>query len=140
MSKTNYTKMEEALNEGLLKMSVSRLLDLTNAALDLDQAHSIGQLLALLNHEMKILKNHGIDPYEKLGIDKKTLKKLIDNPNHLTAQDFEQIKKLKGKIEEFKKEIESKLPQVTDDELVSKERRKHINKRFNVNEKWLPLH
>lgn len=142
MAKANYTKVEGALNEGLLKIGVSRLLDITEAAIlgYADQGRPLGQLLAALHYELKALKHQGIDPYEKLGIDKKDLKRFSDNPDSLTPEDLQKIKQLKEKIEAFKKELEAKSPPASDEDVVNTERRKHINKRFNVNEKWLPLH
>ncbi len=145
MAKTNYTKVEEALDEGLRKMTVNRLLESTESAKDqvADKASTKpsgaqGQQIAAIQTELKHLQKQGQKPYEKLGINKKDIKRYIEHPEALTLEDWNNIKKLKEKIDAFKKELE-KIPHSSDEELIEQERHKHINKRFNVNEKWLPL-
>lgn len=150
MAKTNFTKVEEALAEGLRKISVNKLLDSADqagAAAQPDKAikspekgasTAEGQLLAAVHVELKHLQKLGHDPYTKLDIDRKELKKFLDNPAALSLEDWEGIKKIKAKIEAFRKELE-KLPHITDEELVKQEMKKHKTKRFNINEKWVPL-
>lgn len=145
MAKTNYTKVEGALDEGLRKITVNKLLDIADEVEGTKDKEAEAkttlemQLLTALHQELKHLHKQGKDPYKKLGINKKEIKNFIEKAETLTTEDWAKIKELKGKIDEFRKELD-KLSQVSDADLVDQERRKHINKRFNTNEKWLPLH
>lgn len=152
MAKTNYTKVEEVLNEGLRKIKVNQLLEEADAAAAVGGSQEMQEregaptdetgrthLIATLKHDLKQLHKQKHDPYEKLGLKKSELNKFLDNQEALTPQDWEMIKQLRKRIDEFKEELAKNLPSTTDDDLIKQARRKHINKRFNVNEKWLPL-
>jgi len=149
MAKTNFTKAEEAFDDGLRKASVNKLFEIVdeNATLSdpekaLELAAKQGkipiaadrQLLSVLKHELHHLHKKGLDIYTQLNLDKKQFKQWCENPNSLTAAEWTRIKELKEKVDSLKKES-----QTPDDELIQSERNKHINKRFNVKDKWLPL-
>lgn len=144
MAKTNYTKVEDALTAGLQKISIDRLLELADAAEGKDsptdeQTRLRGQVLLALHTELQYLKSKGQHPYSKLNVDKKNLKKYLDDPALLTPEEWEKIKTIKKNLDAFKKSIAESLPQQSDDALIEEERKKQKNKRFNVNDKWLPL-
>ena len=139
MAKTNFTKVEGSLSEGLRKMDVNRLLDISEGEASAEQLHARGQLLAVLQYELKSLFRQGQDLYKQLNVDKKELKKFAENLQGLTQQDVDRLKKIKEQVDVFKVEFAKKQPQTSDDDVVTKERRKHINKRFNINDNWLPL-
>ena len=46
---------------------------------------------------------------------------------------------LTERIEAVKKEVVAREGSAGDDALIEQQRRKHITKRFNVQDKWLPL-
>jgi len=148
MSKTNYSKVEKALDDGLQKMVASQLLDLADAASNMGKPIPSEQLPSLemrtatlksLDRDLKKLHRKDAGVYKKVGFVRSALKKLIDHPDTLTPEDWKQVKKIKEKVEVYKKELAKTLPQTSDDTLVESERVKHINKRFNTNENWLPL-
>lgn len=150
MAKTNYTKVEEMLNEGLRKMSVEHLLDMADTATQAKSNATIekaakplsaeqSRLMSVLQHDLSHLHKQGNKPYEKLGIKKKYLKQLIENPQGLTPEEWATVKRLKDQLEEFKKDLAMSLPNSSDEELVEKERKSHKTKRFNINKNWLPL-
>jgi len=150
MAKTDYTKVEEALIAGLTKLTMRNLLELADRA----QASTGAQaetdaiiipearrmVIAALRQDLKALKRKDTKVYSKLGIPKDGIQRLLENPETLTPEDWQKIKEIHQKVMEYKKELLSKLPPVTDDQLIAAERKKHINKRYNTNEKWLPLH
>lgn len=151
MAKTNYTKVEEMLDQGLRKITVEHLFEMADVAAatgnppagtekkgqqpDKAQSH----LITSLQRELKMLKKQEQDIYVKLGIKKKVLKRMIENPQDLTPEDWQSLKQIQEKIIAFREELKKKLPSVNNDELVETERFRHLTKRFNVNEKWLPL-
>lgn len=139
MPKTNYTKVEESLSEGLRKMDIHRLLDITEGEATAEQLHARGQLLALIQYELKSLSHQGLDLYETLKIDKKELKKMAGNLPALTQVDIDKLKKIREQIVNAKAEFDKKQPRPTNEDIVAKEQRKHVNKRFNIRDDWLPL-
>lgn len=149
MAKTNFTKVEKALNEGLTQITVSKLLDLADSTaasmgkgdskLHLPSQEQRSVLFQHLEQDLKKLHNENLTAYQSVSYIKDTLKRLISNPETLTSAEWKQVKEIKEKVEEFKKEIAKKLPQNSDEEIVEDQRKEHINKRFNVRKTWLPL-
>lgn len=170
MAKTDFTKVEEVLAEGMRQIEVNRLLSEAdeNAAKNKakvasptanQEASKVNaiqlQRLSTIRQDLKAFEKQGIDPYAKLQIDKEEIKKFIKNPESLASSDWDKIKIIKEKISVFKKELElnkeplqsgfddkkeaSDVPVTIDDELINKERKTQKNKRFNINNKWLPL-
>ncbi len=144
MAKTNFTKVEEALNEGLRKMEVGKLLGQTEDKKAAERETTAPKkltneqfaLVTKLQIELKYLKRAGLDPFEKLKINKSELKKMLLGATELGPQEWDKLKKYKEQLDGFRKEQEKT---VTDDSAVEQERRKHVNKRFNINNDWLPL-
>jgi chromosome segregation ATPase len=146
MAKTNFTKVEEALSEGLRKITVNNLLDTADAISGKKATVSASQdvsaqkkLLITLQHDLKQLHKQMPGIYAEINIPQTKLKEFLSHSEQISLEDWEKIKKAKKKCDELK-EKHSKLDSLPQDaDLISKERRKHINKRFNINEKWLPL-
>lgn len=139
MAKTNFKKVEESLDQGLRQIEIERLLDITDGVATAEQVSLRGQLLAFLQIELKSMLHKGHNLYQKFNIDKGELKKYAEDPMSLKAEDLEKLKKYKEQIDQFRVELAKSEPTVSDEDVVDAERRKHINKRFNTNEKWLPL-
>lgn len=160
MGKTNYTKVDSMLENNLRRMTVEH--DLKSAeqlskhnpgttpaegvtpsdspagsAVDLAQ----NRLIAALQRDLKKLQlaDHKT-MYDTLALKKNEIRKKIEHPEKLTPEEWETLKQIKEKIDQYRSELKAKLPAASNDAIVEAERHKHINKRFNVNEKWLPLH
>jgi len=143
MPKTNFTKVEAQLDEGLKRLAIEHLLEIASKAVfsgekmpNLELRKAFVQTLDL--DYKKLVKK---DPFfaSQAGYKRGDFKKFIQDPNTLTPEEWKLLKAVRSRIEAFKKELQKKLPQVSDEQLVAAERKKHINKRFNINEKWLPL-
>ena len=144
MPKTNYTKVDIATESGLRKMEVDRLFEATpstsKGALSSEEKGK-QKLLEGLKRDIQHLdsKRHK-ELYTSLGYKRQDLKALIENPSALTLEDWEKIKQIKAGIEKYRKEVMAQLPSLNDEKIVEEQRTKHLNKRYNVNDKWLPLH
>lgn len=146
MSKVNFSKVESALSDTLKKIYIDQLADLSVLAtlvntplLSLPQT-KIDEVLHKLRGEILNLKKHNSKLYKKLNISSKE-EKLIFTTKPLKSKDWSQLSNLKNRIEELKKELYGET--IDDPEIerqIEIERKKHINKRFNVRENWLPLH
>jgi hypothetical protein len=143
MSKVNFTKVEEMLTQGLQKITVNHLLVEADAAKAVNakstEISSNRQLIASVQRDLTLLHKKDHETYVKLGIKKKFLKKLIETPDSLTPEELESLKQIQEKIKVFKEELKKTLPAINDEAIVESQRTKHINKRYNVNDKWLPL-
>jgi len=154
MGKTNFTKVEEALAAGLTKMNLNNLGKLADVAkqfgdpelrpfaeqaLEAADKTKLEKTTTLYHvlHGIKTIKDKKF--YEDIGISRDDIAKILEKPNNITPEDYEKLLVIKAKILDRKKQLMEANPEKSDDQLVSKERKKHINKRFNVNEKWLPL-
>jgi hypothetical protein len=143
MSKVNFTKVEEMLSQGLHKINVNDLLVEADAvktgSTPPTKTTSNSQLINSVQRDLKLLHKKDHETYVKLGIKKNFLKKMIETPDSLTPEELETLKQIQEKIKVFKEELKNTLPPINDEAIVESQRTKHINKRYNVNDKWLPL-
>lgn len=138
MAKTNYTKAEEAFGAALERMKVEDLLEQADAASGKSKESLIKKRMPVvqsLKRELKRLQGVDRGIYKKLKVNKKTLEQVLSNVAYLNTTEWQQILDFKSQVDSLVK----KLPVVGDAEIVDQERHKHINKRFNVSERWLPL-
>ena len=145
MTKTNFTKVEEALNEGLLRMNISGLLDMASTASKMgspstakkSNSFARRELLAALQFEIKHCKNE--DLFTEGGISRRELKELLKQPSELKPEEWDKLRLFRQKAYAYKKKIIETQPD-ENDKLVEAQRKRHINKRYNTKEEWLPLH
>lgn len=147
MAKTNFTKVEEALAEGMRKIEVDKLLqkadensgkvkESTEEKVKVSTIHL--QRLKKVDQDLKSLEKHGKKPYARLKINPEEVKRFLKDPSLLTAQDWERVKTIKEQIIAFQAELEKKTENA-DDKIVSNEIKNQKTKRFNINDKWIPL-
>jgi len=159
MSKTNFTEVEKRLIEGLRKMFIQRLLEMADAAtrggkpsepvevkpsgekvIATSREESRKNILRALRRNLDRLMGKEEEWQEKIGISKQEAKRLVEEPEKLTPEDWEKVKSLKEQMESHEKELRQPIEKDANEKIVEAERIKHINKRFNVREGWLPLH
>ncbi len=149
MAKIDYTKVEQSLQEGLIKMQIASLLRLADIASALGSQPKKGaspgldpaviKALKKLHLEIKQIRKNDPALYEKLGLTPDEIKRLFESPNNLTPADWEILKTIYEKIGQFKAELHGKLTPESDQEIIEKQRKKQKNERYNVNRNWLPL-
>jgi len=148
MAKTNFSKVEMILNEGLLQVQVKNLLELADIASGKSEAAKenptrVSQarraIARMLQHEIGYIYKSNSGIYMILGIDRDKLFKIFDNSDNITPEDYEYISKLKKTVDTYRKSIQGSVTPQENEELIEKQKKHHINKRFNVNDKWLPL-
>jgi hypothetical protein len=139
MAKPNLRKVESILDEGILKMTVNNLLHLADVAQGMGQQHKEmppKNAISFVERELMWIYKKDPDVFKNLHLKKKKLKTIFEHPDKATPEDLAYINKIKEQLAQYKKE---KLPQLSDEDQVKHEQDRHINKRHNVNEKWLPL-
>jgi carbamoylphosphate synthase small subunit len=141
MPKTNFTKVEEVLEQGLRKMSIDQLFEDSAKQKGTQADKNQKKLIEAVQRDVKFLdaKKHKV-LYDGLGMKRQEIRTLLDNGARLTPAEWEKVKQIKEHIDKYRREVLAQLPVSTDDRLVEQERVKHIHKRFNVNDGWLPLH
>lgn len=145
MAKTNFTKVENAFDDEMRKQLQQELLkeaDRVSGNPSEENPEILKQkriaaekkvLLQALQHDFKNINKNLLE--DEIKIDTRVLEDLLRKGIlHLNDSDIEELKKIKKNIDKYKGEHEG-----FDEKLVEAERKKHINKRFNVKDKWLPL-
>lgn len=146
MAKTNFSKVEDALNEGIRKMEMDHYIELAamadrvgrSSSKIMNDLQTRRYLYALLKKEIQRCKDSSL--FEAGGISREDLKTLLESFDKITEEEWMRLTAFKEKIVLYKNEQAAKLPVDKNEQLVEKERRKHINKRYNTKESWLPLH
>ena len=144
MAKTNFTKVEEVLTEGLLKIERDRLLEIADETSGKTQIESKDileqkKLFKTIKYHLKYLKKLKINPFEKSTYNKKEIKDLLKIETLLEEKDFKKLQSFNDSLETYKKQEEHMKKEALDEALIEQMRVKQINKRFNINENWLPL-
>ncbi|MBS4168765.1 hypothetical protein [Parachlamydia sp. AcF125] len=143
MAKTNFTKVEEALTEGLRQMTISKLLKETEESSTPKQKQAkdaLSLLVASLRHEFGWFAKK--DPYfiPKLKVEKERIKQLFKQREPYTQEQIAELKDLKTKIEAYKQSVAAEDSSSENERIVETELKRQKTKRFNIRDKWLPLH
>lgn len=144
MAKTNFKKVENALEEGLRKMTVGKLCSLADIAAGIGNPSGGGaniskhrqQLIRHLKTDLTRLKKVDSKIYAKLRVKKGELEVKFSTLEKLDETEWQALEDLRAKTKVL---VEEYYPKSSDEDLIKKEQAKHHSKRFNVNEKWLPL-
>ncbi len=151
MSKTNFTKVEEALTEGLRRIQLDKLLKEADAAKGTagDEAATKATNAATLAeghrrvHALKMsikwLSSKDPDLYLRLGVEKADITKFLDAVDKFTDKDWATFKILHDKVDKAKLDLAAMQGVGGNEDMIAQQRQKHIHKRFNVQDKWLPL-
>ncbi len=151
MAKVNFSKVEDAFDKGVQKLFIDNLAELAAIA-NLTQdpksslsSEEIEEIIVRFRKELEKLKKQNVQLYELLNLTKAEEERFSLASNEFMQQDWLRLKDLKLRIDELKRELhgkESMTPENVEanESIVTKERQRHINKRFNVRDDWLPLH
>lgn len=143
MAKTNFTKVEEALTEGLRKIELEKLNQEAlrkqgNASAPDEKQEARRQRVHGLKIILKWLFSQDKDFYTKLSLDRTAIKELLEKPDFADSE-WEQVEEIFNKAEAHKGELEKAKGVNNDSDLIEKQRKRHKTRRFNINDKWLPL-
>ncbi len=144
MAKTNFSKVEQALEEGLRRMSISKLCDLADIAAGIgfsktntkDLSNSQIKLVRQVQRDLDRLVKKDKKLYVKLKLNSQELEHKLSNPDKLTENEWKGLEVLR---KQTKKMIEELFPDTSDEEIIEQQKVSHVTRRFNVNNKWLPL-
>lgn len=148
MTKTNFTKAEEALSETLQKLTVQKLLDESPSSKNKGKTSSkhLAQeiqaqhrFLVALKRDLQRLYKRDQGIYKQIGISKKDLDLLLQISEKQSDKEWEKLKLIRNNIDKLLKSLPKVDETTPDDTLLQQQRQRHETKRFNVNEKWLPL-
>lgn len=138
--KTNFTKAEESLAKAIENMQVQDLLERADKASGKKSASVVKertQLANALKRDLKRLQTHDPAIFKKLNVKKKDLNQLVENIVQITDEDWQKLITFKKAVDKLIKEMPKS--EESNEQLIEKQRQRHVTKRFNVSEKWLPL-
>lgn len=144
MAKTNFTKVEDALNEGLLKMNIAGLHEAATTASQKeptgsgDPAAQKRLLVAAIQFELKHCKDDQL--FAAGGFSRGELKKALQRVEDITPEKWKQLEDFRQKASDYKKSKAEKQPEDANEKLIDQQKKKHVNKRYNTKDQWLPLH
>lgn len=147
MAKVNYSKVEKSFDQALQRLVIDQLSDLAAIAdviQDPKESLKDSALLKLLERfqkECKKLKKQDAKLYKRLNLSPEEEKRIHLPSGAFTHEDWLFLRTIKTRIDDLKKDLYGDEQITTEnEERVTKERKRHINKRFNIREGWLPLH
>ncbi len=147
MPKVNFSKVEKSFDRALQKLVIDYLSELATIA-DVIQdpkanitSKAIGEIIERFQKELKKLKKRDPKLFERLNLLPEEEQRFDLSAHEYLQEDWLRLKTLKLRIDELKHELygQEHLDAKNEAQVV-KERRRHINKRFNIREGWLPLH
>lgn len=103
-----------------------------------DVEKPVHPIVLLKRHILWMRKKKIEKIYESIGITEEEFKELRQK-EIFTPQEERRIVELLEKAKAFKQQVIEKLGLQDDEKVIEAQRKKHINKRFNVKESWLPL-
>lgn len=139
----NYSKIEDALAKSMEKLALDRFIRETDEAAGIKQVtpeeqHSSRNFVKALAHDLNFLAKRDPKFYEKIGVKKDVLKKLLLRPSKIAAADWEKVLKVKQRVDAYKAD-QAKKSQINDEKILADQAKEAENLRFNVNKKWIPL-
>lgn len=146
MPKVNFSKVEKSFDRALQKLVIDYLSELAAIA-DVIQdpkanitSKAIEEIITRFQKELKKIKKQDPKLFEKLNLSSEEEQRFALPANEYLQQDWLRLRSLKLRIDELKHELYGQESiDAKNEAQVTKERRRHINKRFNIREGWLPL-
>jgi 16S rRNA C967 or C1407 C5-methylase (RsmB/RsmF family) len=147
MPKVNFSKVEKSFDRALQKLFIDNLSELAaiaNVIQDPERHLSnqlIEQIIGRFQRELKRLKKKDAILFSRLQLSSTEEECFARPAREYTQEDWLRLKTLKLRIDELKRELYGQeVFDTENDYQIMKERRRHINKRFNIRDGWLPLH
>lgn len=147
MPKVNFSKVERSFDRALQKLLIDNLSELASIAnvINDPQTHIsskvIEEIIIKFQKELKKMKKKDPILFKKLRLSTEEEERFHLPISDYIQEDWLRLKLLKLRIDELKRELygQDSIEEKNEKQVV-KERRRHINKRFNIREGWLPLH
>lgn len=146
MAKINFTSVEKALDINSKKQFIKNIVKLTEKEKKSQEEEEkkiknkhMGNLVRSLQKDLNRLSKKSDKMWESLGVNKEEISKLIENPGKLSKKDRETIGHLMDRIKKYKKSAGRYIEQEINEDIIQTERKKHVDKRINTNEKWKPI-
>lgn len=148
MGKIEFSKIEAALTDALRQSYIARLSELAVLAhlvrgeesrFDPQKRQDI---FLYFQEELRKLQEKDPNLYKALNVSKEVEELLLSQQSSPLQTHWRALQDLQTNLQELKKQLQGSNPSITPDQetQIEKERKKHIYKRFNVKDGWLPLH
>ncbi len=147
MAKVNFSKVEKSFDRSLQKVWIDNLAELA-AIVNVIQdpakkmtTKAIEDIIVRFQKELKKIKKQDPLLFKRLDLTPQEEERFNLPFQEYAHDDWLRLKALKLRLDEVRKELYGQETiDAENDARVTKERKRHINKRFNIREGWLPLH
>lgn len=146
MAKLDFNKAEKAFDKALSEMHIEQLSEilsiahLVNAPESTVSETAIEEIVTRFKKQLKKMKREDKKLYEKLNLTPEEEERFTRPAESFSQDDWLVLKRLRDRIGELKRELYGEeVVDVENVQIIAKERKKHVNKRFNIREGWLPL-
>lgn len=103
-----------------------------------DEPIHLHPVYVLRKHLLWFVRKRVANIYKLLGTSKEEITN-FRKKKEFTPEELDRINELLGKARDINKRLLKKLGLDSDDALVEKEKKRHMLRRFNVRDSWLPL-
>lgn len=144
MSKIKFSKVEKSFDKAIEKLHIDNLSELAifgNAIQNTQVSNkTVEEVIVKFQKELKRIKKEDPNLFNKLNLTPEEELRLDLPYQEYKQEDWLRIRNLKVRIDELKHELTGKESlNEENDHQIAKERRRHVNKRFNIRDGWLPL-
>ncbi|WP_068467837.1 hypothetical protein [Candidatus Protochlamydia phocaeensis] len=145
--KVDFQKVENILSDTLQKIFIDHLSELAAIANLINEPETtltkkmIDEIVSRFQTELKRLQEKDKKLYQKLELSAEDEQRFNLPAQQFTQDDWQRLKLFKERIDDLKRELlGEKAHNAQDEKRIEQERRRHVYKRFNIREGWLPLH
>ncbi len=154
MAKINYSKVEEALAAGLIKMNINELdklgaisqkigrpelRKLAEAAISDAIQKGLERKAAMFVLKQGSRKNTIDEFYEEFDLSYDLFCDLLDKGKEITEEEWTKLLLIKDKMLLTKEKMLKTHPELQDDKVVEQNRKEQINARIHIKKTWIPL-
>lgn len=147
MAKINFSKAEKSFDKALQKLLIDNLSELATIANVIQDpqkeisSKAIEEIIKRFQKELKKIKKQNPPLFNKLNLSPQDEERFGNRASEYTQEDWMRLKELKVRLDELRHELYGQETlDVEYENQILKERRRHVNKRFNIRDGWLPLH
>ena len=146
MAKVNFSKVEKSFDLALQKLLIDNLSELATIVDVVEEkdkkisSEALQEIIAKFQKQLFKIKEQDPALFNKLNLTKEEENRLSLPTINYVQSDWIRLKELKIRIDELKHALygqENTAP--LEDAQIEKETKRHLNKRFNIRDGWLPL-
>lgn len=140
MAKINFKKVDDITGHYLRELRIKKMCQEEGTDADTPAPAAARDVVAanILRHLKNLAYQEHREFYATLPIKKKDLTKMLELPDKLSTEEWKIVMEIHDKVKAYRALIKATLDPEINLEQIRNEQAKHITKRFNVSDRWLP--